>query len=110
MTSCPLCQVSVPGWPNRAGGDDYLAGAADSVSSTLRQRKAFSLEIDVLICSFFSFVLAIGTKDNHASFADAQGTRQRIIVRQMSGTTHMLLFDIQDPRYVRCAPARIRQG
>jgi hypothetical protein len=54
------------------GGDDRLVGAADSASSIRRQCDAFSLEIDIHICSSLSFLLGNWAKDKHASFADAQ--------------------------------------
>jgi hypothetical protein len=58
MTSCPLCRVSVPGWLGGVAGDDCLAATAGRASGIRRQRNAFSLEIDMLICSFFaSFLL-----------------------------------------------------
>ena len=49
--------VSVPVWPDGLGGDDRLVGAAGSASSIRRQCDAFSLEIDMLICSSLSFLL-----------------------------------------------------
>jgi hypothetical protein len=64
--------VSVPGWPDGLGGDDGLAEAAGSASSIRRQCDAFSLEIDTLICSSFSFFWLICAGDKHVSFANAQ--------------------------------------
>jgi hypothetical protein len=57
MTSCPLYRVSVPGWADGSGGDGCLPGAAASASRIRGQCDAFSLGMDMLICSSLSFLL-----------------------------------------------------
>ena len=57
MTSCPSCLVCQCLLTGVVGGDHCPVGAAGSASSIRRQRNAFSLEIDMLIRSFFAWFL-----------------------------------------------------
>ena len=72
--------------------------AASSAGSILRQRNAFSLEIDILILFFllfsFRFSWLIDTKDNHAYFADAQEHGSGLSSVKCEARLHMGVWDM----------------